>query len=185
MSYKIDASIKELESYKNLINSRKANLEEGSHAVLYQPYIGKIKDRYVITSVDFLSNTKHIPATVYTELWEKSEKLGIAYGYSAGYIISQNAFKKREYNMISRVFFKLVDDDKAKADQVLPGGTYIINYGIGHYGDTKRIYEQIYDYLDKYRLIINGDVSEEYITDELVAENPSEYIIKISIPIKN
>lgn len=181
----IQNKIVELQGYSNLINMRNQNLREAKCAKMYSPYIKHLSNRYILASPIFNIFTDEIPPIIYTNLWNRAKELNIAYGYPIGYIISKKNFINKKYKQISQVFFKLNKNDRKRADKTLPSEKYLINYGMGHYGDTEEIYHQLYEYIRLHNLQPVGEITEEYLLDEVVAEDPDSFIIKVSVPVKN
>lgn len=180
----VQNEIDKLISYQNLIFMRKNNIQEAAQATFYHPFLENIKQRFIFATPEINAFTEKIPAKVFIDLWQKATKLNIAYGYSTGYIITKQDFLKHQFKQIHQVFFELNPKDKAASNAVLPAGTYLVNYGRGHYGNTSKIYQQLFQFIKKHHYQVIGNASEEYLVDEVVARDPNSFVIKVSILIK-
>ena len=65
-----------------------------------------------------------------------------------------------------------------------PAGTYAAIYHHGYYDTIYTSYIEILDFIKKNNLIIDGDAYEEVLIDEVVTRNTEDYVIKISIKVR-
>jgi len=64
-------------------------------------------------------------------------------------------------------------------------GEYLVGYTRGYYGQVGELPVRMRDYAKKHGLNLTGPVYEIYLFDEVVVENPDQYLIQASIPLKS
>ena len=63
-------------------------------------------------------------------------------------------------------------------------GEYVVGYARGYYGHLGDLPERIQQYVQEHDYNFAGPVYEMYLFDEVVVENPNQYLIQVSIPVK-
>ena len=104
-------------------------------------------------------------------------KLNLAYPVG-GYFEHIDAFL-REPSKPTR-FFSLNPNgnDKQKA------GLYLLGYTRGYYGKTNDLPKKMAEFAEKNELIFNGPVYNIYLFDEMSVINPEQYLLQISMSVK-
>ena len=73
------------------------------------------------------------------------------------------------------------------SDTYKPSGKYIVLYIYGHdYGFNRRntAYQQIVNYAKRHNYKIKKELYEDYLINEISGNNPDNYLIRLSVPIK-
>ena len=63
-------------------------------------------------------------------------------------------------------------------------GEYLVGYNRGFYGCLGDLPERMKKYADEHQLSFTGPVYEIYLFDEVVIDDPDQYLIQISVPVK-
>lgn len=66
----------------------------------------------------------------------------------------------------------------------MPEGHYLVCYAKADYGETDKIYPQIFACIERNGLVIIGDAYEEYMLDEVVLPDPAEYLVRVMVQIE-
>ncbi|MDO4534460.1 MAG: MerR family transcriptional regulator [Clostridium perfringens] len=106
-------------------------------------------------------------------------------GYPVGITVSKENLEKGNFTKYDRYFTKVNKNPSNKEIVVKPKSLYVVGYSKGYYDKTPLLYEKIFNFLTKNNLLISGCSYEQVLIDEFVTPNINDYIIKISIPIKN
>ena len=67
---------------------------------------------------------------------------------------------------------------------VKEAGEYLVGYTKGFYGQIGDLPNRMNKYIKHNNLIITGPVYEMYLFDEVTVDNPDQYLIQISTPVK-
>ena len=118
-------------------------------------------------------------------------KHNLNYGYTTGSIISKEnliiSYNNKENNILKYdYYFTKVPNLKIFSRYPKkPAGKYAIIYHYGYYNTLYISYDKLFDFIMKNNLIIDGDAYEEVLVDEVVTKNTDDFVIKISIKVKN
>ena len=66
---------------------------------------------------------------------------------------------------------------------VKKAGEYLVGYTRGYYGQIGDLPERMQKYAEEFGLKFTGPVYEMYLFDEVVVENPDQYLIQVSVPV--
>jgi hypothetical protein len=94
-------------------------------------------------------------------------------------IYSEKRLKRREWVGPDRFYFKMPDAPDTK-----PEGLYLTGYTRGNYGQTDALYKKLTEYVKEHDLEISGPAYETYPLNEISIPNPNNYLIRISITVK-
>lgn len=109
------------------------------------------------------------------------ERKDIPLVFALGYIKRKEDVVNNDISIVHRLCFRL--KNKESSNGTLVKGKYLVTYALGDYGKTDYIYKTIFQYLKDNNLAINSDIYEEYLYDELIKNNPDEYLLQISFKI--
>lgn len=178
----IENKINRLKLIEDLVNIRIEQIKEGIKnkdnlkiEIIHYDY-----DRFIYIGNDI--NTYHVTDENIIDFYSTAESLGIPGITSEGVIVDNINLLNKDYGKVSRMFMRL--KGKAYSNKKIPKGDYLICYAKGDYGKTDYIYPYIYEYINSRNITIIGNSYEEYLIDELSSENPSEFVLKISIEVK-
>ncbi len=93
--------------------------------------------------------------------------------------VSRERLKNRDWQNPDRFYFY----NPAGYDKK-PAGLYVVGYTRGGYGQTDAVYGKCLDYIDKKKFEIIGDAYEEYPLNEFCINDPSQYLIRLQIPVR-
>ena len=94
-------------------------------------------------------------------------------------MFSEERIKRHDWKWPDKFYFKMPD-----APDIKPEGFYLIGHTRGDYGHTDALYHRLMTYIDEHNLEICGPTYEEYPLNEIAVTNPEQYIIRVSISIK-
>lgn len=63
-------------------------------------------------------------------------------------------------------------------------GEYAVGYARGYYGQLGDLPSRMQEYVQKHDYYFTGPVYEMHLFDEVVVENPEQYLIQVSVPVK-
>jgi DNA-binding transcriptional MerR regulator len=94
-------------------------------------------------------------------------------------VYSEERVKKQQWVGPDRFYFKMPDAPDRK-----PEGLYLIGYTRGNYGHTHALYTKLTAYVKEHDLEICGPAYETYPLNEISVPDPNNYLIRISITVK-
>lgn len=106
-------------------------------------------------------------------------------GYPTGITVSKENLEKDSFTEYEKYFTKVNKDSSIQDIVVKKKGKYVVGYSKGYYDKTPIVYKRIFNFLNKNNLTISGCSYEQVLIDEFVTPNIDDYIIKISIPVKD
>lgn len=178
---KLDDEIHRLRSVKDMLSMRTKLINE-SLKNDDEIRLVTMEDTPFYISPAFHNHTKSIPGEVWIDFYNTCEKEKISYGYPACYVINKEDLISQKSYMISHIGIQLCSP--RKANHIRKNGTYLVCYSHCHYGETDSIYNEIFQYIRKKNLSVSGNSYEEYLLDEVTTADPSQYRVKISIPVR-
>ncbi|MNI02829.1 Multidrug-efflux transporter 1 regulator [compost metagenome] len=178
----IQLHITKLERTRQMISMKVENIELSNHVntrqmqVIWQTRIPLLLSRRIHTSKEQISEY----------LWDdfqiRLERENAPIGYPNGVTINKEDLLKRDGDMVSHMFSRMVTHFQEQ--EYMPEGFYLVSYTRADYGDTDKIYPQIFDYIEKKQYVVIGDAYEDYLQDEVSLQNPEEYLVRIMVHIK-
>lgn len=115
----------------------------------------------------------------------------LSYGYPTGSIIKKDKlineplFTMNNYLKYDYYFTKILDKKMCNKYSKKPAGTYAVIYHYGYYNTVYSSYLRLIKFINENKLIIDGDAYEEVLIDEVATRNLNDYVIKISIKVRN
>lgn len=119
------------------------------------------------------------------ELYERTtpflKRLGVKSTAAYGIMYSKENFLNKEFEGESYLFCRL-DSPSAK---MKPAGHYAIIYHQG-FDEISQAepYDTLLSYLEQEKLVVDGDIYEEYLLHSIAAKEEKDYITKISVKVK-
>ncbi len=176
---KVEAEIKKLQDIQFFLSRVIEITKEIEPARKGELILQELPEEFVV-----YSSTKNIDWNVSTE--ELAEitgnfikEIGIKGAAANGSVINRNNFMKREYHHSDSLFCRMEGPNAVKK----PAGMYAIVYYRGRPEDIESAYSFLHDALEANKLIVDGDVFEEYLLHSLISTNEEEYITKISVKV--
>jgi hypothetical protein len=99
--------------------------------------------------------------------------------YSAWGVFSAQRIKQGDWNGPDRFFF-----NNPHAKDTKPAGLYVTGYIRGGYGKTDKLYRRLIAYINERGLEISGSSYESYILNEISIRDPANYLVRVSILVK-
>ncbi|MDR0874582.1 MAG: MerR family transcriptional regulator [Clostridiales Family XIII bacterium] len=109
---------------------------------------------------------------------QKSEN-DIDLNYSAWGIFSAQRIRQGDWNGPDYFYF-----NNPYASDTKPGGLYVTGYIRSGYGKNDKLYRRLIAYINEHDLEICGPAYESYILNEISIRDPNNYLMRISIRIK-
>lgn len=125
---------------------------------------------------------REIPDEVMVAFFDKCEASEMPLVFALGYIKSREDVLRGREDIVSAMCFRLKSDKFANGS--MPKGMYAVGYALGDYGETDYIYSELDKFLKANGLALVGDVYEEYLHDEFTQNDPKNYVMQISAPVK-
>ncbi|MCU6795590.1 MerR family transcriptional regulator [Paenibacillus sp. WQ 127069] len=178
----IQLQIAKLEQTRQMIIMQAENIElsinvNTSHIqVIWQSRIP------LLLSCRVHASKKQFPEYLWDDFQLRLQRENAPIGYPNGIIVKKEDLLKRDGDMVSHMFSRMATHFQEKV--YMPEGFYLVSYTRADYGDTDKIYPQIFDYIEKKQYVVLGDAYEEYLQDEVSLQNPEEYLVRIMVHIK-
>lgn len=174
---------------KQEIMSNKIKLIKESNNISCDILVEKQDEEYLILSnsvdnnkLDSLVDGDGYDMEAYVNLLKLTFENNLNYGYPVGSIkTKKDLFLHNNY---SYYYTKVNKSCNYKDIFVKPKGTYLVGYSKGYYTKTPIIYKKLLDYMEKNNLEIEGLAYEDVLVDQVCVKNLDDFIIKISIHIK-
>lgn len=103
-------------------------------------------------------------------------------GTPLGVVVPKQDLLESNGNMINHMFVRTETTSHEK--HFMPAGHYLVCYAKADYGETDKIYPQIFACIKRNGLVILGDAYEEYMLDEVVLPDPAEYLVRVMVQIE-
>jgi DNA-binding transcriptional MerR regulator len=94
-------------------------------------------------------------------------------------VYSEERIKHGQWVGPDKFYFKMPDAPDKK-----PAGLYLVGYTRGYYGHTDALYKKMTAYAEEHDLEICGPAYETYPLNEISIPDPNNYLIRISITVK-
>jgi len=128
------------------------------------------------------ASKQQFPEELWQDFQQRLQREHAPLGYPNGVIIPREAMLRGDGDAISGMYCRMTT---AQHEQTyMPEGYYLVAYARGDYGDTERIFPQIFETVAREGYIIIGDAYEEYLLDEVVLQQPDDYLVQIMVQIE-
>lgn len=111
----------------------------------------------------------------YFECKDKNCRLG----YTVGRSVSPAALMARDWERTERLYYKEPQSSGRK-----PAGLYVTGFQRCYYGQSAPLYEKLMAFIETHALQIAGGSYEEHLLNELCIVDPSDYLMRIQIPVE-
>lgn len=117
--------------------------------------------------------------TYFSEFFNQVLASGIGLGFPLGCEVTKQSLLREEWGHIHRIYFRVPQSKQKKK-----AGKYVVGYARGDYFTNFHLYERMMDFISENNFSINGAAYEEYMLDEVTTIDPSDYLMRLSIPVK-
>lgn len=114
--------------------------------------------------------------------YDRCEKLKFPLIFSGGQMKKREDILAGRTETVSNMCFAL--KDPAGANAVIPRGLYAVGYIRGDYESTDDSYGELLTYIEQQGLTVAGNAYEEYLLDELAESDPSRFVMRILLQVK-
>lgn len=177
---RVNQEIKKLEQIHWLLSNMVTYTEEAINAPLDEIIFVELPKERVLYSEAFPYTNEFSDKDWFDFTDSFLKKADIKGPAFVGSVINQKDLMDGIYGKIDRLFLRR---NCAKA-KIKPSGLYAIIYHKGPYASAQDAYEPFLKSLKEQGLTICGDAYEEYLLDKLTVQNTTDFMIKISIPVK-
>lgn len=138
--------------------------------------------RPILLGEPILCREQQLTEDMWTRFFDLCDQREIPYGIPVGYLIDRDSLLAGQCDVISRLFVQTSDPEVATAE--IPGGTYLVGYRRGYYGETAPLYRRLLDHIESAGLRVAGHAYEEYLLDEISTSEPDEYLAQVAIQVE-
>ena len=175
----LNRELMHLQQAYSIIHTYTSMIEEGLHADAKEISVRHMPEESmeIGPTNDFSSGFLYVS---FFDFIQKMEERNISSAYPAGgYYENIDSFVNNPGNPDRYFSHVPTGRDKKKA------GEYLVGYARGYYGQIGDLPIRMRDYAKEHNLTFTGPVYEIYLFDEVVVENPDQYLIQVSIPVKH
>ncbi|OPH62156.1 hypothetical protein BC351_02695 [Paenibacillus ferrarius] len=178
----IQLQIARLERIGQMISMRAENIEHSIHVNTSYMQVIRQSRVPVLLSCRVHASKKQFPEDLWDDFQLRLQRENAPIGYPNGVIVKKEDLLKKDGDMVSHMFSRI--ETHFHEQEYMPEGFYLVSYTRADYGDTDKIYPQIFDYMEKKQYVVIGDAYEEYLQDEVSLQNPEEYLVRVMVHIK-
>lgn len=178
----IEKEIKNLRRKQEILFNKINLIKEGKN--LDNDIIIENQDEeYLLLSKPINLNNDSYDLNCYMDHLEYCYRNDLYIGYPVGIIINRDSLYNKDYTNYSYYYTKVARYKATENIIVKPKGLYVVGYMKGYYDKTHLLYEKLIKFIENNNIYIIGDSYSDVIFDEVVAKNPDDYILKVSINI--
>ena len=167
-----------LQQAYSIVHTYTAMIEEGLHAETRELSIQHMPEMALELGPENDYSSGYLYVSFFNFL-EKMEERNISSAYPAGgYYENLDSFIEKTGEP-DRYFMHFPTGRDKK-----PVGEYLVGYARGYYGQLGDLPNRMKDYINENDLISKGPVYEMYLFDEVVVDNPDQYLIQVSVQIE-
>ncbi|SDD32664.1 DNA-binding transcriptional regulator, MerR family [Paenibacillus sp. UNCCL117] len=178
----LQLQIAKLTRAKQMIIQRAENIEQSMHLDTSQMHVIWQAKTPLLLSRRIYSSKKEFPEELWEDFRVRLNKEHAPLGYPNGVIIPKDDLLKQDGDMISHMYCYMTT--KHYKQEYMPEGFYLVSYARADYGDTEKIYPQIFDYIERKQYIIKGNAYEDYMQDEIVIQQADDYLVRVMVHIE-
>ncbi|MCA1296355.1 MerR family transcriptional regulator [Paenibacillus sp. alder61] len=178
----LQLQIAKLTRAKQMIIQRAENIEQSMHLDTSQMYVIWQPKTPLLLSRRIYSSKKEFPDELWEDFRVRLNKEHAPLGYPSGVIIPKEDLLKSDGDMISHMYSFMTTKHHKQAYR--PEGFYLVSYARADYGDTDKIYAQIFKYIKEKQYVIMGDAYEDYMQDEIVLQHAEDYLVRVMVHIE-
>ncbi|PYE47637.1 MerR family transcriptional regulator [Paenibacillus barcinonensis] len=178
----LQLQIAKLTQARQMIIQRAENIEQSMHLDTSQMYVRWQAKTPLLLSRRIYSSKQEFPEELWEDFRERLHKEHAPLGYPGGVIIPKEDLLKRDGDKIAYMYSFM--KTKHYKQVYMPEGFYLVSYARADYGDSDKIYPQIFDYIEEKKYVIIGDAYEEYMQDEIVLQHADDYLVRVMVQIE-
>ncbi|WP_248924999.1 MerR family transcriptional regulator [Paenibacillus hamazuiensis] len=178
----VQLQMAKLERTRQMISMQAERIEHSIHVDTSRMKVIRQARIPLLLSCRVHASKEQIPEYLWDDFQMRLERENAPIGYPNGVIVKKEDLLKKDGDMVSHMFSRMTTHSEEQ--QYMPEGFYLVSYTKADYGDTDKIYPQIFDYIEKNQYVVIGDAYEEYLQDEVSLQNPEEYLVRIMVHIK-
>lgn len=178
----LQLQIAKLTQAKQMIIHRAENIEQSMHLDTNQMHVIWQAKKPLLLSRRVYSSKQEFPDALWEDFRERLNNEHAPLGYPGGVIIPKDDLLRKNGDMISHMYSYMTTQHHEQA--YMPEGFYLVSYARADYGDTEKIYPQLFDYMERKQYVIKGDAYEDYMQDEIVLQHPEDYLVRVMVHIE-
>ncbi len=176
----IDHQILHLKKIKAFIQNNKNFILKYMYKDFEKITIESFEKRYYLMAKIDPSNEKEW-AMITNQLIVRAKEID----FLIAYIQYKNDIEQNIFDHYTNVVLLLPHKIKNKGLKVLPKGNYVVAYHKGDFNNIGITYKKMMSYIEDHHLEIEDEFIEYYVIDNLLTQNPEEYITEINVKIKD
>ena len=181
----IDKKIKDLQSMKYLIYKKAQITKKACNIDTTKITIQEMKPEYlVITEMDLIATEKNTAISI-AEHINFCGQNQIYSPYSIGCMQSKEAIENNIYTDYSYFYTRVKKKPKNIPIFIKEAGSYVVAYHKGGYYTIGETYDKVLKYLKDNNISSEGYFFEDALLDELSVKGYENYVLKISIKVKD
>lgn len=177
----IQSQLARLERTRQMIVGRARNIEHSMYVDINRMHVIRQDKVPLLLSRRIHSSKKEFPEALWDDFQKCLQKEHAPLGYPNGVIIGKEDMLRKDGDMITHMYSCM--KTQFHRQEYMPAGFYLVSYARADYGETERIFPQIFDAIERNHYEVIGDAYEEYLQDEIVLQNPEEYLVRIMVHI--
>lgn len=174
-----DNIIEEINKLQSILDIIKLYIESVEEALSYDNTIRIVNKKKEPIFSGPIVNSNYFEDDAYLEIYNLAIEKGINTGYPLGAITYIDKSCKDFSLNVSKYYFKT----EKYSNDYKPEGKYVILYGRCSYGESKALYEKLFNFIKENNLIPIGNIYEEYLINEISTLKEEDYCIKLEIKI--
>ncbi|TKH44640.1 hypothetical protein C1I60_09210 [Paenibacillus terrae] len=178
----LQLQIAKLAQAKQMIIRRAEDIEHSLNIDTSRMYVIWQAKTPLLLSRRVYSSKNQFPEELWKDFQVRLNKEHAPIGYPSGVIIPKEDLLKKDGDMISHMYSFMTTEYYVQ--EYMPEGFYLVSYARADYGDTEKIYPQIFDYIEKNHYSIKGNAYENYMQDEIVLQHAEDYLVRVMVHIE-
>ncbi len=176
------SQLQKLQRAKQMIIQRAENIRQSLHMDTTRMNVVWQDKMPLLLSSPVRSSKKQFPEELWSDFQKRLQREHAPLGYPTGVMIDKEDMLRGDGDWMTHMYSRM--ETIHYKQEYMPEGYYLVACARADYGDTERIFPPIFEYIHKQRYTIIGHAYEEYIQDEVVLQNPEEYLVRIMVHIE-
>ncbi|MDR2179828.1 MAG: MerR family DNA-binding transcriptional regulator [Synergistaceae bacterium] len=180
-SKRIDRNVEKMMSSQKLLLTLKSIIEEALAVDEHKMEVHWAEEESILLGpqIDYSMGKSIEEATLDFYKYCNDRDRSMDLNYPVWGVYSEARIKRHDWVGPDRFYFKMPDAPDRK-----PEGLYLTGYARGNYGHTDGLYSRLMTYIEDHNLEICGPAYETYPLNEISIADPDNYLIRISITVK-
>lgn len=170
--------IRKLESILALLEYRIDTIERFKDADTERITIQRCPEESVYYS-EPVTQTEGSLVEQITRFYFECKDMDCKLGYTVGRSVTPENLMAGAWEQTHRFYYK-----EPQSSGIKPEGLYVTGFQRCHYGASAPLYERLILFIQDNGLRICGDSYEEHLLNELCIVDPSDYLMRIQIPVE-